>query len=143
MKKSKINFLCLLVISILVCIYLITFIGRMFENNEGFENENTFPSLEVANKIKLYIYPVLFFYIGSVIYFIKKGITLRKILFPVITLTFYLLWIFLGEASQGPTFGWVVIFLFIPLVAFLISIFILGIWMDNREIKKKNLNKIK
>lgn len=143
MKKRTKNFLYLLVISILVCIYLISFIGRMFESNEGFENESTFPSLEIANKIKLYIYPVLFFYIGSVIYFLKKGITLRKILFPIITITFYLLWRFLGITYEGPAFGWVVIFLLMPLIVFLIGIFILGIWMDNREIKKNNLKVIK
>lgn len=105
MKNKKIiNFLLLLLLSILVYVYIFGFIGNKMDTLGGYENEYTSPTADTIKELAIYTVPIFPIYLIGCIYLLKKGMKLKYLAYPIILITFITIITTIGVCYNGAVF---------------------------------------
>ena len=131
---------CFLIISLFIFIYIILVlcnIDRITDYN--FWSEGSSPSAEVSKSIIIYIYPSLFIYIASCIFFIIKKANPRKVMYPIAIIVLAVFGNIIGVIKSGGAFIWSIFFTFLPTICIIVMSIGLGMKIDKKYEKKKNI----
>ena len=131
---------CFLIISLFIFIYIILVlcnIDRITDYN--FWSEGSSPSAEVSKSIIIYIYPSLFIYIASCIFFMIKKTNPRKVMYPIAIIVLAVFGNIIGVIKSGGAFIWSIFFTFLPTIWIIVMSIGLGMKIDKKYEKKKNI----
>lgn len=127
--KNK-DLLLLILLSILIFIYIFAFVGNKMNTLDGYQDENSFPTQEVATEMALYTVPLVPIYLIACIYLIKKGISLKSLAYPIISITFLTILTTVGICFNGSSFAWLIILGFPIIIGIIILSIIIGVLQD-------------
>ena len=105
----------------------------------NFWSEGNSPSVEVSKSILVYIYPALFIYIASCIFFMIKKTNPRKVMYPIAIIVLAVFGNIIGVIKFGGAFIWSIFFTFLPTIWIIVMSIELGMKIDKKYEKKKNI----
>lgn len=134
MKKQEKLFKIHIVVSILIAIFLPKFVHNLVSKypeayplDEGALSNLTF---ELANKLAIYVWPVLIGYIILIYNLVKNNVGRRKIYYPLSFVTLIIILFNLGVIYYTYMFLWYLVVLILPLFIAFIILIIIGSMKD-------------
>lgn len=134
MKKQEKLFKIHIVVSILIAIFLPKFVHNLVSKypeayplDEGALSNLTF---ELANKLAIYVWPVLIGYIILIYNLVKNNVGRRKIYYPLSFVTLIIILFNLGVIYSTYMFLWYLVLLILPLFIVFIILIIIGSMKD-------------
>ncbi len=145
MKKNKKLYNIHIIISILICCFLPVFVGNLIDkypdaypSDEGGSSNLT---LDIANKIAIYVWPVLIGYILMIYLLIKNKIENRKIYYPLSFATLVMIIFNLGIIYYTHMFLWYLVMFILPILITIIILAIVGNMQDKNNFEPKKMIK--
>lgn len=145
MKKQEKLFKLHIVVSILIAIFLPKFVHNLvfkypeaYPSDEGAVTNLTF---ELANKLAIFVWPVLVGYIILIYSLVKNNVNNRKIYYPLSFLTLLIILFNLGIIYYGYMILWYLLVIILPAFIAFIILIIMGSMKDKNN--KEGLEKLK
>ena len=137
-KIKLINYF--LIISAIVFVYIVAVVSNIDKITDyNFMSEGSSPSAEITRSVLNYIYPALFIHIASCIFFIMKKTKPRKVMYPIATIVFIILWHVFGVFKSGGSFIWMIFFSFFPSILLIVMSIVWGMKIDEKYEEKENV----
>lgn len=146
MKKNKKLYNIHIIISILIFCFLPVFVGNLIDkypdaypSDEGALSNLT---LDIANKIAIYVWPILIGYIIMIYVLIKNKVDNRKIYYPLSFTTLVMIIFNLGVIYCTHMFLWYLVMFILPILITIIILAIVGNMQDKNNLDIKKIMKI-
>ena len=137
-KKKLMNYF--LIISALIFVYIILILSNIDKITDySFLSEGSSPSAEVSRSVLIYMYPALFIYIASCVFFMIKKTNPRKVMYPIATSVFIIIWHVFGVLKSGGSFIWMIFLSFFPSIWLIVMSIELGMKIDKKYEEKENV----
>ena len=146
MKKNKKLYNIHIIISILICCFLPVFVDMLIHKYPGIypEDEGAMSNLtlDIANKIAIYVWPILIGYIIMIYVLIKNKVDNRKIYYPLSFTTLVMIIFNLGVIYCTHMFLWYLVMFILPILITIIILAIVGNMQDKNNLDIKKIMKI-
>ena len=137
-KNKLINYF--LIISAIVFVYIVAIVSNIDKITDyNFLNEGASPSEEITRSALNYIYPALFIHIASCIFFIIKKTKPRKVMYPIATSIFIIIWHVFGVFKSGGSFIWMIFSTFFSSIGVIVMSIACGMKIDKKYEEKENI----
>ncbi|NRT68100.1 SoxR reducing system RseC family protein [Clostridium beijerinckii] len=141
MRRKLFGFGGFILINIMLYVYIIKVFLPVLNSIGGYESEAVGPTnWQVLQALGIIAPAILIYFVAVYLFYYFKITGLNKFVFPILSFTFYLLFIFLGIAVCGGAFGWIVLLTFIPAIIVLLLSFFLGWKYDKKYKNQQKLN---
>ena len=145
MKKNKKLYYIHIIISILIFCFLPVFVDMLIHKYPGiYPEDEGAPSnltLDIANKIAIYVWPILIGYIIMIYVLIKNKVDNRKIYYPLSFTTLVLIIFNLGVIYYTHVFLWYLLLFIIPIFIIIMILAIVGNMQDKNNFEPKKMIK--
>ena len=146
MKKNKKLYNIHIIISILIFCFLPVFVDMLIDKYPGvYPEDEGAPSnltLDIANKIAIYVWPILIGYIIMIYVLIKNKVDNRKIYYPLSFTTLVMIIFNLGVIYCTHMFLWYLVMFILPILITIIILAIVGNMQDKNNLDIKKIMKI-
>ena len=146
MKKNKKLYYIHIIISILIFCFLPIFVDMLIHKYPGIypedEGATSNLTLDIANKIAIYVWPILIGYIIMIYVLIKNKVDNRKIYYPLSFTTLVLIIYILGVIYYTHMIIWYLLIFIIPIFIIIMILAIIGYKQDKNNLDIKKTMKI-
>ncbi len=146
MKKNKKLYYIHIIISILIFCFLPVFVDMLIHKYPGIypedEGATSNLTLDIANKIAIYVWPILIGYIIMIYVLIKNKVDNRKIYYPLSFTTLVMMIFNLGVIYYTHMFLWYLVMFILPILIAIIILAIVGYKQDKNNLDIKKTMKI-
>lgn len=146
MKKNKKLYNIHIIISILIFCFLPVFVEMLIDKYPGIypEDEGAMSNLtlDIANKIAIYVWPILIGYIIMIYVLIKNKVDNRKTYYPLSFTTLVFIIVNLGVIYCTHMFLWYLLIFIIPIFTIIMILSIVGNMQDKNNFELKKMIKI-
>ena len=146
MKKNKKLYNIHIIISILIFCFLPVFVDMLIDKYPGVypedEGATSNLTLDIANKIAIYVWPILIGYIIMIYVLIKNKVDNRKIYYPLSFTTLVMIIFNLGVIYCTHMFLWYLVMFILPILITIIILAIVGNMQDKNNLDIKKIMKI-
>lgn len=145
-NKKTMLYEIFIIVSIFIIVFLFPFVFKMMSKfpsaYTGNESTSSTITIEIANSISIYVWPILIAYLILFIVLVKKKINNRKTYYPLFSATTLFILLNIGIIYYGLGIIWLLLLLFYPLIGLIMIVSSLGKKIDdNIPINKKRLLK--